>query len=506
MNFLRYQIALAAVAAGLMLAWPSVATAGEIALPAFDWTARPFAAINDGICRVEVVPAAAAEQNVVSAVIDLTPYRGKTLMFTIRAKADQVSRPAQVWNGIKFMLYYKDGAGQAHWLQSNNPCGSFDWREISFSASVSADAGSGKLMIGLQDSAGVVQFDLASLRATVVSELVNQDFIINYPVQMRMTPPLRGVMSSQNEMTADDFKTLHDWGANLVRLQICRNWGKADTDLDLDDYDRWLDGRLDQISRELVLAQKYDIRAVIDLHSPPGGRYADNDMRMFYEPRYAEHYIKIWERIAGRFRNHPAVFGYDLINEPIQTRPTTTGYWQLQQQAAAAVRSIDPDTALIVESNDADAPQAFAYLSPFRMDNVIYQVHMYTPGAFTHQGVLKNCPAGPDYRTSVIDAQKWDKEALRRVLAPVRAFQQKHQARIYVGEFSAVAWAPGAPEYLSDLIEIFEEYHWDWTYHAFREWPGWSVEHEGNDIQSMKPAADTPRKQILLRGLHKNQK
>ena len=35
----------------------------------------------------------------------------------------------------------------------------------------------------------------------------------------------------------------------------------------------------------------------------------------------------------------------------------------------------------------------------------------------------------------------------------------------------------------------------------FREWPGWSVEHEGSGPSDMKPNADTSRKQILLEGL-----
>ena len=68
-------------------------------------------------------------------------------------------------------------------------------------------------------------------------------------------------------------------------------------------------------------------------------------------------------------------------------------------------------------------------------------------------------------------------------------------------EFSAVAWAPGADQYLRDCISIFEEYGWDWTYHAFREWPGWSVEHEGPDAHHFVPTADTPRKRALVEGL-----
>ena len=84
----------------------------------------------------------------------------------------------------------------------------------------------------------------------------------------------------------------------------------------------------------------------------------------------------------------------------------------------------------------------------------------------------------------------------------MRQFQLRHGAKIYVGEFSAVAWAEGADIWLRDILSVFGEYGWDWTYHAFREWDWWSVEHEGPDPKHMAPATDdTPRKRALLEGL-----
>jgi hypothetical protein len=63
----------------------------------------------------------------------------------------------------------------------------------------------------------------------------------------------------------------------------------------------------------------------------------------------------------------------------------------------------------------------------------------------------------------------WDKPQLRKALQPVRDFQLAHHVGIYVGEFSALRWAPGACNWLRDCIDLFEEYGWDWTYHAYRE-------------------------------------
>lgn len=139
----------------------------------------------------------------------------------------------------------------------------------------------------------------------------------------------------------------------------------------------------------------------------------------------------------------------------------------------------------MIESNMADKPETFAYLSPLAMDNIIYKVHMYAPHSFTHQRLAGEGPVVT--YPGRIDGEMWDRERIRRELKPVIEFQKRHNCKIYVGEFSAIAWAPGAEKYLNDCIEVFEELGWDWSYHAFREWNGWSLEHEGDNPQTMKP-------------------
>ena len=309
---------------------------------------------------------------------------------------------------------------------------------------------------------------------------------------------------------AEDFDTLGEWNVNLVRAQMIRNWGKAGTDRDLAEYDRWLNSKLDHLEQVFKEAEKYGIRFVIDLHSPPGGRDETRDMCMFYEKPYADHFVEVWKRIATRFKGNPSVWGYDLVNEPVQTRPAPYDYWNLQRMAAEAVRAIDPDTPIIIESNNSDSPSTFSHLPPLEMKDVIYQVHMYQPGSFTHQRV--NNPFGEKGANRAItypgkiDNREYDREMLRKTLAPVRAFQQKHGARIYVGEFSAVTWAPGAAEYLRDCISLFEEYGWDWTYHAFRESPIWDLEKAGTSRADIRPVPDNDRKQTVLEGLKNNLK
>lgn len=96
-------------------------------------------------------------------------------------------------------------------------------------------------------------------------------------------------------------------------------------------------------------------------------------------------------------------------------------------------------------------------------------------------------------------AEELDDLALTLDASAARGIKLAHNARIFLGEFSAVRWAPGAADYLDGIISLAEEYGWDWTYHAFRESPVWSVEHENlpYDLKN-HPVATSPTDRMLV--------
>jgi hypothetical protein len=95
----------------------------------------------------------------------------------------------------------------------------------------------------------------------------------------------------------------------------------------------------------------------------------------------------------------------------------------------------------------------------------------------------------------------YSKKGLEKRMKPVIDFQQKYGARIYVGEFSTVRYAPGGAQYLRDLTDIFNKYNWDWTYHAFRESHFWDVEFCDEYKSQKRSEVDTERKKVLLEAL-----
>ncbi len=334
---------------------------------------------------------------------------------------------------------------------------------------------------------------------------------VRYTARVTGTPTLRGVMSPTRDLTEEDLRDLAEWKVNLIRFQITRNWLKTGTDRDLPEYDRWFDSRLDNLDQILPMARRLGIRLVLDYHTPPGGRGRDNIMRMYEEDRYADHFVAVWKRIAARFRDHPdkeALWAYDLLNEPKESPLAAT--WQaaadLHLRTARAIREIDPDMPLVVSSLNGE-PTAFKTLKPLPLEDVVYEFHMYEPFVYTHQFILpETTPADGKLLAypGVIQGERWDKERLRQKLKPVRDFQLRYGARILVGEFSSLVWSPNAEIWLKDCIDIFEEYGWDYAYHSFREWEGFSLEHAGLPPDQFRPAPDNPRKRVFLEALSEN--
>ena len=222
----------------------------------------------------------------------------------------------------------------------------------------------------------------------------------------------------------------------------------------------------------------------------------------FFEKQYLDEYLNVWKKIARRFKGSPVIHGYSVMNEPSQSGRVVYDYLLCQYLAAKAIREIDPDIPVFIAANNWDKPDAFPYLKPLPLKNIYYEVHMYDPYAYTHQGVgttIENIKKGKYFvYPGKIGGSFYNRATLRNILQPVVDFQKKYGAKIYCGEFSVIRWAPGAAQYLEDLCSIFEELGWDWAYHCYREWENWSFEYP-DSFQEKTPAKSPTARHLVLR-------
>jgi len=464
--------------------------------------------LGDGTLRVSLPAEGDAKHAAVTQKLAVEPLRGTRLRVSGRIKAENVVPPPQAYNGMKMMLIL-DTPGGKQWLQRNSVWGTFDWKEVTFTANVPEDATDATLQIGIENTTGTVWFD--EIAITVIGKKRPRPAVRpSGPVYKgHDLPRLRGAMINPDTFKPEDLKVLAgDWKANHVRWQLL--WagfpnGPADT-ATVEEFNAWIEAQCEQLDRLLPELERYGVRVTLDLHTPPGGRMPRLEgatMRLFHEQKFQDAFIAVWQKLARRYKDAKPIWCYDLLNEPVEgDMPAGLLDWrELALKTAKAIRAIDPVKAIVIEPAPWGDPNALEWFEPFDpkdVPNVLYSVHMYLPHQFTHQGVYDS-PAGLVY-PGTIGGKDWDKEQIRRALQVPRNFANDHGVAMYIGEFGSIRWAPdnSTYRYLRDCIEVFEEEGWDWAYHAFREWDGWSVEH-GPDRDDRKPAAEPTDRQLLLR-------
>ena len=465
----------------------------------------------DGTIRVAIPVDGNAKHASVTQQLPHEPLRGVRLRISGRIKAENVAEPPHSYNGIKMMLILDSPSGK-RWLQQDGVWGTFDWKEIVFIAEVPENVTEATLLLGIENTTGIVWFD--DIIITVISKKPARPAIPpTGPVYKgHDLPRLRGTMIQPDSFRSEDLKVLAgDWKANHVRWQLL--WagfpnGPADT-ATIEEFDAWIDKQCEQLDRMLPELERYGVRVCLDLHTPPGGRFPREQgsvMKMFHEQQFQDAFVATWQKLAQKYKNVDVVWAYDILNEAVEGDiPEGQGLldWRaLALKTSKEIRKIDPNKAIIMHPAPWGDPKALEWLEPFDpkdVPNVLYTVHMYLPHKFTHQGVYEE-PMGLVYPGVMNDGKHWDKEQLRNALRPVREFARDYGVAIYIGEFGSIRWAPNdsSYRYLRDCIELFEEEDWDWAYHAFREWDGWSVEH-GPDKNDRRRVTEPTNRELLLR-------
>lgn len=421
-------------------------------------------------------------------------------------RVEDVSQPPNSWNGVKYMAPINREGGKAY-PQARAGHGTFDWTHVIYAVQIPVDTQAWWLHLGLESVTGRVWFDDLEVVVRKLPFRAAAPVTQGPPYRGHDLPRLRGAMVSPS-IDETGLQTFgREWNANVIRWQLV-HWHPLEKNFDLNAYDRWLLGALDRFDAVLPLCRKYGLLVVLDLHFTPRGG-PDSGRGLFNDAECQKHFVDNWRMMAERYRDCEMIWGYDLANEPNEQAVSLEAMdWQaLAEAAGKAIREVDTRHAVIVEPPSGGGPDGFTGFNPIAVPDVVYSVHMYLPHAFTHQGV-KSEWNNPYTYPGVIGGQEWNRELLVKALKPAIDFQKTFNVHMYVGEFSAIRWAPdnSAYRYLRDCIDIFEEKGWDWTYHAFREWSGWSVEHDENRENKEKATEPTDRQQLIQEWFAKNSK
>ncbi|MGI8784345.1 MAG: glycoside hydrolase family 5 protein [Acidobacteriota bacterium] len=316
--------------------------------------------------------------------------------------------------------------------------------------------------------------------------------------------------------TRDWLEAAKEAGIDVVRLAPS-TWKSEQKDFligNADHFDGLVEQDFIQLKEVLDQADAIGLKIVVTTLSLPGARYRQAnggkpDFRLWRDPRYLPQAALFWKQLAQRLKNHPAIVGYNILNEPVPERalglrdPRTQDMmaWRAKvkntpadlnrfnAKVVEAIREVDQETPVVIDCGWWAAAFAIEYLEPLRDDLVVYSIHMYEPYSYTNRKtnngrfhypgkVLVETDAGDETRQVEVNLSITE---LEKMLSPVVQWQKKHRIasnRIFVGEFGCNRTVSGAADYLSDLIKVFNQRNWHWAFFTFRQdsWDGMDYE------------------------------
>ncbi len=128
----------------------------------------------------------------------------------------------------------------------------------------------------------------------------------------------------QNFITEADIKRIAELGYNCVRPALNSRLFITEGENNV-----FVDEGFELLDNLIGWCKKYHLYVIIDMHGAPGGQTGqniddspNNEPELFMVPKNEELLVKLWVKIADRYKNEPNVAAYDLLNEPL---PEGTG-------------------------------------------------------------------------------------------------------------------------------------------------------------------------------------
>ena len=257
-----------------------------------------------------------------------------------------------------------------------------------------------------------------------------------------------------NYITETDITRISELGFNSVRpalnarlFLVGDNYATADSEgfRLLDNLVGW--------------CKQHRVYVIIDMHGAPGGQTGQNiddsandQPELFMNPKHQQELVALWTAIARRYKDEPAVAGFDLLNEPLPSRTGAAGKFKkelepLYKRLTKAIRAVDSKHMVIVEGFDW-ANDWSEFTKPFD-PNLVYQFHYYC----------------------------WDTPVRLKGIGHYLSYRDRFNAPVWVGETgerdSAIYWA---------TTEYFEARNIGWCF-----WPWKKMDAENGPYSCKRP-------------------
>ncbi|MFF8378829.1 cellulase family glycosylhydrolase [Streptomyces sp. NPDC015661] len=292
-------------------------------------------------------------------------------------------------------------------------------------------------------------------------------------------------------ITEKHFRDMRAKGYNFARLLVFWDDLEPRPGHYSEDY-------LRKIERVLDWARKYDVKVLLDAHQDvfgpafgsrgipawatrtdglPFTPHPDDWFSEYFEPAVQRAFThlyededlqraqaRMWRVLADRFEGHPAVFGYDPINEPMgelrEGEDLATAARRIEREQltpmynriADAIRAVDDDNWVFVEPTPIVGEGVPTGLGRIDDPKIVYAPHFYN-------GVME---AGGDYDPSAGWIENYE--------AAVTQYPKEYKVPVVVGEWGPLNNSlPNMNRFYREAMASLGRYSsgwtgWEWCY------------------------------------------
>ncbi len=257
------------------------------------------------------------------------------------------------------------------------------------------------------------------------------------------------------------------------------------------------------LDRLIEWCRSHNLYVLLDLHAAPGGQnatppadHAHGYPGLWFHRHFQERTIALWEAFARKYKDEPAVMGYDLLNEPITDQlhdPWPNRTLQLNtlyRRLIEAIRAIDERHILVLEGNVRQSG-GIRTLDPdlFADANTMCSFHFYP---MFQASSIPGLAIPEEDLPEVEEAGPIGVEAMREAMRAEHDFAREVNRPMLLGEFGFFSDKPRALQnaLVRAQLAVAEEWGFHWTL-----WP-WK---DAGLMGLYTPAADTPWRMFLDR-------
>lgn len=175
---------------------------------------------------------------------------------------------------------------------------------------------------------------------------------------------------------------------------------------------------IEKISKVVNDAKAMGLLVILDMHNY-GRRTVNGESKLINTPELpVEAIADVWMKIAEKFRQHPNIWGYGIMNEP-HDMLSKNDWFTIAQAVITNIRKVDVKTSILIAGDSWSSAQRWmAYSDNLKKLNdpaqrIIYEAHVYfdKDASGKYKGSYEEEMAGPE--TGILRAEpfvKWLKE------------------------------------------------------------------------------------------------